>query len=246
MNTFCQNPSNNLPSSIFAHTHTHTYIYIYIYIHTNIHIYIYIYIHIYVYTFCQHPSNNFPSSIFTHTYICIHIYIYIHIHIYIYMYSYMYTFCQHAPNNLPVLFSTVFPAFFPHNPLRTAAAYTYRHHSNRLPSSVFGSFCFLIDLSFPTWHWTTQTHQQKHVLPLRAMCFVGLRSRVQRLHAFAHVHVYIYPCIYMYEYINICISAWRAFWNLAGVEPVHWKLADINPGARVIGTHRKWTLVLSW
>jgi len=34
-------------------------------------------------------------------------------------------------------------------------------------------------------------------------------------------------------------SAPKAFWNPAGVEPVHWKLAPIDPGFRVSGTSRE-------
>ena len=33
--------------------------------------------------------------------------------------------------------------------------------------------------------------------------------------------------------------------NPAGVEPVHWKLAHIEPGSRLSGTNQEWTLALS-
>ena len=35
----------------------------------------------------------------------------------------------------------------------------------------------------------------------------------------------------------------EASWNPAGVEPVHWKRARMDPGSRVNGTNRERTLV---
>jgi len=40
-------------------------------------------------------------------------------------------------------------------------------------------------------------------------------------------------------------AARQAFWNLAGVEPIHWKLAHIDPGSRVSGTNRERSLFRS-
>jgi len=41
-------------------------------------------------------------------------------------------------------------------------------------------------------------------------------------------------------------TARKTSWNPAGVEPVHWKLVHMNPGARVSGTNWKSTLEQSW
>jgi len=47
-------------------------------------------------------------------------------------------------------------------------------------------------------------------------------------------------CTYVYIYIH---TTRKASWNPGGVEPIHWKLAHIEPSSRISGTHQKYTLV---
>jgi len=63
-----------------------------------------------------------------------------------------------------------------------------------------------------------------------------------------HVHVYTYGImdgsIYMYlliywQFGRLVDIARKASWNLAGVGPIHWKPANIDPGSLISGTTRE-------
>jgi len=49
----------------------------------------------------------------------------------------------------------------------------------------------------------------------------------------------------MQQAVDDAVTSRKASWNPAGVDPIHWKPVDIDPGSLLSGTHEKCALVRS-
>ena len=60
-----------------------------------------------------------------------------------------------------------------------------------------------------------------------------------------YIYIYIYIYIYTYDmyahvtYIHVHVPHKKASWSPSGVNPVHWKPADIVPSSVIHDTHSK-------